>query len=134
MSYVRSSIKSSAFLVERDQERCSDYATESSEDTSRFSTLAYSHRMFTGLHYVTRFKHFPSIRPDIDILPVRQASASRILCIIEDVVHDISDFVRDHPGGEAVLRNVAGKDVTTTFFGEAYKQRLSLLMHNPDIP
>lgn len=121
MPYAGASIKSSPFLIERDQERRSDYANESFEDTSRLSVLAYSRRRSAGLHYVARFKHFLSDRPNIDILPVRQAGASRLLCIIEDVVHDISDFVRDHPGGEAVIRDAAGKDVTKLFFGEAYK-------------
>jgi alkylation response protein AidB-like acyl-CoA dehydrogenase/predicted heme/steroid binding protein len=36
--------------------------------------------------------------------------------IIDSVVYDVSDFLDAHPGGEAVLRQVAGKDATTDFY------------------
>ncbi|KAI7937667.1 hypothetical protein MJO28_015214 [Puccinia striiformis f. sp. tritici] len=40
-------------------------------------------------------------------------------CIIDTAVYDLSKFLDTHPGGAFVLldRNVAGKDVTQTFFG-----------------
>src|SRR3954452_20984978 len=36
--------------------------------------------------------------------------------IIDAVVYDVSDFLDAHPGGEAVLRQVAGKDATVDFY------------------
>ena len=36
--------------------------------------------------------------------------------IIDAVVYDASDFLDAHPGGEAVLRQVAGKDATVDFY------------------
>jgi alkylation response protein AidB-like acyl-CoA dehydrogenase len=36
--------------------------------------------------------------------------------IIDSVVYDVSDFLDAHPGGEAVLRQVAGTDATTAFY------------------
>ncbi|KAK3681430.1 acyl-CoA dehydrogenase/oxidase [Podospora appendiculata] len=36
--------------------------------------------------------------------------------IIDTVVYDVSDFLDAHPGGEAVLRQVAGTDATTAFY------------------
>jgi cytochrome b involved in lipid metabolism len=36
--------------------------------------------------------------------------------IIDAVVYDVSDFLDAHPGGEAVLRQVAGTDATTAFY------------------
>ena len=36
--------------------------------------------------------------------------------IIDSVVYDASDFLDAHPGGEAVLRQVAGKDATVDFY------------------
>ncbi|KPM39067.1 hypothetical protein AK830_g7517 [Neonectria ditissima] len=37
-------------------------------------------------------------------------------CIIDSTVYDLSDFVDAHPGGESVLRQVAGQDATTAFY------------------
>ncbi|KAI5286723.1 hypothetical protein KEM52_001883 [Ascosphaera acerosa] len=37
-------------------------------------------------------------------------------CIIDHKVYDLSDFVDAHPGGNVVLRQVAGKDVTVDFY------------------
>ncbi|KAI0134521.1 acyl-CoA dehydrogenase [Xylariales sp. AK1849] len=36
--------------------------------------------------------------------------------IIDSKVYDVSDFIDAHPGGEAVLRQVAGTDATTAFY------------------
>ncbi|KAJ9156540.1 Acyl-CoA dehydrogenase [Pleurostoma richardsiae] len=36
--------------------------------------------------------------------------------IVDSVVYDVSDFLDAHPGGEAVLRQVAGTDATTAFY------------------
>ena len=36
--------------------------------------------------------------------------------IIDTVVYDVSEFLDAHPGGEAVLRQVAGTDATTAFY------------------
>ncbi|GAO17905.1 hypothetical protein UVI_02027150 [Ustilaginoidea virens] len=48
---------------------------------------------------------------------VRQHTAEDSLwCIIDSIVYDVSDFVAIHPGGESVLRQVAGQDATTAFY------------------
>lgn len=36
--------------------------------------------------------------------------------IIDAKVYDVSDFLDAHPGGEAVLRQVAGQDAGDAFF------------------
>ena len=36
--------------------------------------------------------------------------------IVDTVVYDVSDFLDAHPGGEAVLRQVAGQDATAAFY------------------
>lgn len=37
-------------------------------------------------------------------------------CIIDGIVYDLSEFAFAHPGGESVLRQVAGQDATTAFY------------------
>jgi cytochrome b involved in lipid metabolism len=59
-------------------------------------------------------------RSHTNILSVREISAPRILCVIQGLVHDVSAFASEHPGGEAVIRAAAGKDVTRLFLGETY--------------
>ena len=44
----------------------------------------------------------------------------RILIAINGLVYDVSNFLDKHPGGDLVLRNVAGKDCTDVF--ENYHQ------------
>jgi alkylation response protein AidB-like acyl-CoA dehydrogenase len=48
---------------------------------------------------------------------VRQHTSEESLwCVIDSVVYDLTDFVDAHPGGESVLRQVAGQDATTAFY------------------
>lgn len=44
-----------------------------------------------------------------------------VLIAIAGVVHDVSDFVRDHPGGKAMIRSGNGKDATAMFNGGVYR-------------
>jgi alkylation response protein AidB-like acyl-CoA dehydrogenase len=37
-------------------------------------------------------------------------------CIIDSTVYELTDFLDAHPGGESVLRQVAGQDATTVFY------------------
>ncbi|CAG9952852.1 unnamed protein product [Clonostachys rosea f. rosea IK726] len=39
-----------------------------------------------------------------------------LYCIIDSTVYDLTEFVDAHPGGESVLRQVAGRDATTAFY------------------
>lgn len=43
-------------------------------------------------------------------------SEDSLWCIIDSIVYDLTDFVMAHPGGEAVLQQVAGQDATTAFY------------------
>jgi len=48
------------------------------------------------------------------------------LVVVEGLVHDVSNFVKSHPGGEILLRSAIGTDATARFngkqtHGETYK-------------
>lgn len=40
---------------------------------------------------------------------------------IEGVVHDVSGFISEHPGGERMIQSALGKDATALFNGGVYK-------------
>ncbi|KAL4076410.1 hypothetical protein V8B97DRAFT_1921978 [Scleroderma yunnanense] len=45
---------------------------------------------------------------------------SRALVCIAGHIHDVSEFVNDHPGGPLLIRRNIGKDATAAFFGGVY--------------
>ena len=63
----------------------------------------------------------------LDALPVMewddftdQAKNGRALIAVAGVVHDVSSFVKDHPGGKAMISSGIGKDATAMFNGGVY--------------
>lgn len=42
------------------------------------------------------------------------------LVIIAGIVHDVSGFITEHPGGQTLIRTSVGKDATTAFNGGVY--------------
>ncbi len=51
---------------------------------------------------------------------VQEQSKAHTLVLISGFVHDATEFVQEHPGGEAYLRTNSGKDMTASFFGGVY--------------
>ncbi|KAL7814504.1 acyl-CoA dehydrogenase/oxidase [Trichoderma gracile] len=43
-------------------------------------------------------------------------SEDSLWCIIDSTVYDLTEFVDAHPGGESVLKQVAGQDATSAFY------------------
>lgn len=60
----------------------------------------------------------------------QQGSSDSLWCIIDSNVYDLTDFVDAHPGGEAVLRQVAGQDATEAFYN---LHRHEVLVRNDDL-
>ncbi|KAK0935906.1 stearoyl-CoA 9-desaturase [Friedmanniomyces endolithicus] len=63
----------------------------------------------------------------LDSLPVMewddyvdQAKNGRGLVAVAGVVHDVTDFIADHPGGKAMIKSGLGKDATAMFNGGVY--------------
>jgi len=51
---------------------------------------------------------------------VEQAKNGRGLIVVAGIVHDVSDFIKDHPGGKAMIGSGIGKDATAMFNGGVY--------------
>jgi len=51
---------------------------------------------------------------------VDQSKNGRALVAVAGVVHDVTDFINDHPGGKAMIRSGLGKDATAMFNGGVY--------------
>lgn len=51
---------------------------------------------------------------------VDQCSNGRSLVTVSGIVHDVTDFVEDHPGGKAMIASGIGKDATAMFNGGVY--------------
>jgi stearoyl-CoA desaturase (delta-9 desaturase) len=47
----------------------------------------------------------------------RRAEEGASLIIIDGLVHDVTEFLPEHPGGEAILKTYFGKDATKAFYG-----------------
>lgn len=48
------------------------------------------------------------------------AENKRALVVIEGIVHDVTPFIHDHPGGTALVQLSIGKDATHAFNGAVY--------------
>ncbi|KAI0089479.1 delta 9-fatty acid desaturase [Irpex rosettiformis] len=64
--------------------------------------------------------------PEEELLPViswesfQDQAVKRPLIVIAGFIHDVSDFIDEHPGGRHLLVKFIGKDATTAFFGGVY--------------
>ena len=50
-----------------------------------------------------------------------QCKNGRCLISISGIVHDVTNFIKDHPGGKAMITSGLGKDATAMFNGGVYK-------------
>ncbi|KAG5645500.1 hypothetical protein DXG03_005910 [Asterophora parasitica] len=51
---------------------------------------------------------------------VQEQSQKRPLVLISGFIHDMTNFIEEHPGGPHLLIKMIGKDATTAFFGGVY--------------
>jgi stearoyl-CoA desaturase (delta-9 desaturase) len=58
--------------------------------------------------------------PVIDWASFQEQSAKRPLVLVAAFIHDLSDFMDEHPGGRHLIAKYVGKDATTAFFGGVY--------------
>lgn len=48
----------------------------------------------------------------------KNVEGGKLLTVIQGLVHDVTDFIDDHPGGQAILKGAIGIDATARFLGE----------------
>jgi len=51
---------------------------------------------------------------------VEQSKNGKGLVAIAGVIHDVTDFIKEHPGGKALISSAIGKDATAIFNGGVY--------------
>lgn len=51
----------------------------------------------------------------------RCASGEVALIAVAGVIHDVTEFVKEHPGGKALIRSAIGRDATAMFNGGVYE-------------
>lgn len=51
---------------------------------------------------------------------VQEQSVTRPLIVVAGFIHDVSDFIDEHPGGRHLIIKYIGKDATPAFFGGVY--------------
>lgn len=66
--------------------------------------------------------------PDINSLPIenwdsiqKRTESGAKLVVIDGLVHDVSSFLKEHPGGVKILQSKIGKDATLAFNGSIYR-------------
>ncbi|THH18021.1 hypothetical protein EW146_g2886 [Bondarzewia mesenterica] len=50
----------------------------------------------------------------------QEQTRTRPLTLVSGFIHDVTDFLSEHPGGGLMLQAMIGKDATTSFFGGVY--------------
>jgi stearoyl-CoA desaturase (Delta-9 desaturase) len=58
--------------------------------------------------------------PVISWASYQEQAQKRPLVLIAGFIHDVSDFLDEHPGGRHLVAKFIGKDGTTAFFGGVY--------------
>jgi stearoyl-CoA desaturase (Delta-9 desaturase) len=52
----------------------------------------------------------------------RKSEDGQSLVVIAGVIHDVGEFMNNHPGGKAMIRNSIGQDATASFNGGVYSR------------
>ncbi|EOO00229.1 putative acyl- desaturase protein [Phaeoacremonium minimum UCRPA7] len=68
------------------------------------------------LDWGTPIKQLPVITWDDFMATAKEGN----LVVIAGIVHDVSSFISEHPGGKALIKSAIGKDATALFNGGVY--------------
>jgi stearoyl-CoA desaturase (Delta-9 desaturase) len=59
----------------------------------------------------------------------RKSDNGQSLVVIAGVIHDVGDFMNNHPGGKAMIRSGIGQDATASFNGGIYSRMSPKSLH-----
>ncbi|KAK6454393.1 stearoyl-CoA desaturase [Scheffersomyces xylosifermentans] len=78
-------------------------------------------RMKSQLNWGTPISKLPLITPkDFKRIIASSSNKDRIYIVIQNIIHDITPFMDQHPGGVPLLKASHGKDATKAFYGGVY--------------
>lgn len=78
-------------------------------------------RMKSQLNWGTPISKLPLIKPkDFKKICSSASHNDRIYIVIQNIIHDITSFMDQHPGGVPLLKASHGKDATKAFYGGVY--------------
>lgn len=78
-------------------------------------------RMKSQLNWGTPISKLPIISPrDFRHIINSPSHADRLYIVIQNIIHDITPFMDQHPGGVPLLKASRGKDATKAFYGGVY--------------
>lgn len=85
-------------------------------------------RKRSKLNWGMPIDQLPIISPEEFRKLAKDEAPHRALIAVAGIVHDVTPFINDHPGGVALIRTSIGKDATSAFNGAVYDH--STAAHN----
>ncbi|CAI5758103.1 unnamed protein product [Candida verbasci] len=78
-------------------------------------------RIKSQLNWGTPISKLPKIKPsDFKRIISNSKNKDRLYIVIQNIIHDITPFMDQHPGGIQLLKASHGKDATKAFYGGVY--------------
>ncbi|KAG7719599.1 hypothetical protein KL949_001178 [Ogataea haglerorum] len=72
------------------------------------------------LNWGIPIEKLPVFSPD-EFRRLAEKSENRFLVVVSGIIHDITPFAKDHPGGLPLIKAAHGKDATAAFNGAVYQ-------------
>lgn len=77
-------------------------------------------RKRSQLNWGIPIEKLPTVSPEEFRRWAKEEAPDRALIAVAGIVHDVTPFINDHPGGVSLIRSSIGKDATSAFNGAVY--------------
>lgn len=79
-------------------------------------------RIKNALDWGTPISKLPLVSPQaFRLLVAAPQNKNKIFIVVQNIIHDVTPFMDQHPGGAALLRASHGLDATKAFYGGVYR-------------